>query len=55
MVRRGREWRFEVKNYGETGRDFYRLEEKAARQQRAAWTIAAMGIFLFVLVALGVI
>lgn len=44
-----------MKNYGETGRDFYRLEEKAARQQRAAWTIAAMGIFLFVLVALGVI
>lgn len=44
-----------MKNYGETGRDFYRLEEKAARQQRAAWTIIAMGIFLFALVALGVI
>lgn len=44
-----------MKNYGETGRDYYRLQEKAARQQRAAWTIIAMGIFLFVLVALGVI
>ena len=44
-----------MKNYGETGRDFYRLEEKAARQQRAAWTIVAMGIFLFALVVLGVI
>ena len=55
MVRRGRGWRFEVKEYGETGRDYYRLEEKAARQERAAWTMIAMGIFLFALVVLGVI
>jgi len=44
-----------VKNYGETGRDYYRLQQKAARQERAALTIAAMGIFLLALVVLGVI
>jgi hypothetical protein len=44
-----------VKEYGETGRDFYRLEAKAARQERAAWTMIAMGFFLFALVVLGVI
>lgn len=44
-----------MKMYGETGRDYYRLEEKAARQQRAAWTIAAMGIFLLAVFVLGLI
>lgn len=42
-----------MKEYGETGRDYYRLEEKAARQERAAWTMVAMGIFLLALVVLG--
>jgi hypothetical protein len=42
-----------VKEYGETGRDYYRLEEKAARQERAAWTMVAVGIFLLALVVLG--
>ncbi len=44
-----------MKEYGETGRDFYRLEEKERRHERAAWTMVAMGIFLFALVVLGVI
>lgn len=41
-----------MKVYGKTGRDYYRLKERAQAQRRAANTIAAMVVFIALAVIL---
>ena len=35
-----------IGTYGKTGREFYRLNEKAAAQHRAKWTIIVLLVFI---------
>ena len=35
-----------VATYGNTGREFYRLHERAAAQRRAVWTITILVVFI---------
>ena len=39
-----------VGTYGKTGRDFYRLQERAAAQHRAKWTIIVLVVFILAVV-----
>jgi hypothetical protein len=36
--------------YGKTGRDYYRLNERAAAQRRGVWTITILVAFILVVV-----
>jgi hypothetical protein len=35
-----------IGTYGKTGREFYRLNQKAAAQHRAKWTIIVLIVFI---------
>jgi hypothetical protein len=39
-----------VGTYGKTGREYYRLHERAAVQRRATWTIAVLVVFIVAVV-----
>jgi hypothetical protein len=36
--------------YAKTGREYYRLHERATAQRRAAWTIAVLVVFIVAVV-----
>lgn len=39
-----------VATYGKTGREYYRLHERAAAQRRAVWTITVLVVFIVAVV-----
>jgi len=39
-----------VGTYGKTGREYYRLHERAAAQRRAVWTITILVVFILAVV-----
>ena len=39
-----------IGTYGKTGREFYRLQERAAAQHRAKWTIIVVAVFILAVV-----
>ena len=44
-----------VATYGKTGREYYRLHERAAAQRRAVWTITVLVVFIVAVVIMVVI
>jgi type IV secretory pathway component VirB8 len=44
-----------VGTYGNTGREFYRVHERAAAQRRAAWTITILVVFILAVVIIGAV
>ena len=41
---------FKVGTYGQTGREYYRLNERAAAQRRSVWTITVLVAFIVAVV-----